>query len=74
MGMLVHEIAATDGSKLTIKFTRTCENFASLSTNILHYGFSLFCVLWNETRNFHNERPDELLNPYGSWLIRMKGF
>lgn len=40
--MLVHEIAATNGSKPTIKFTRTCENFASLSTNILHYGFSLF--------------------------------
>lgn len=35
--MLVHEIAATNGSKPTIKFTRTCENFASLSTNILHY-------------------------------------
>lgn len=70
MGMLVHEIAATNGSKPTIKFTRTCENFASLCIMVFH-----FFVCWrNETRTFHNERPDELLNPYGSWLIRMKGF
>lgn len=42
--MLVHEIAATNGSKPTIKFTRTCENFASLDKYFALWFFTFLCV------------------------------
>lgn len=74
MGMLVYEIVVINGFKLMIKFICICENFVFFLINILYYGFLFFCVLWNEICIFYNECLDELLNLYGFWLIRMKGF